>query len=224
MTGHKFGQYARQIITYTWWKGLIDRVVALLALCVLSPFLIIIAIAVRIDSAGSPIFRQERVGKNGRRFMIFKFRSMYRDNDDSKYKGFLRKYINEKEFSTLDENGEDIRHIIGERVTRVGYWLRRFSLDELPQLVNILKGDMALIGPRPDIPFAVEMYTEQHKGRLEAKPGLLGLWQISGRRSLSFEEMVKLDIQYIKQQSPLLDAKIVLFTVREILTRDKGDI
>lgn len=188
---------------------------------ILSPFLALIAILVRVDSPGSPIFRQERVGKDERRFTIYKFRTMYEDNDDSKYKAFLQKYVFEDITSRLDENGQDIYELVYDpRVTRFGSLLRKASLDELLQLVNVLKGEMAFVGPRPDIPFTVAMYQPHHRDRLRVRPGITGLWQVSGRRSLSFEETVRLDIDYVNRQSLLLDAKILLLTVREILTRD----
>ena len=206
---------------YRWLKDISDRFLALLAIVILSPLLVIIAISIRLDSAGGAIFRQERVGKEGRRFNIYKFRTMYENNDSSKYKEFIKKYVLEGIDSRLDENGKDIYELVHDpRVTKVGSFLRRTSLDELPQLINILKGDMAFIGPRPDIPFTVEMYTEHHKNRLRAKPGITGLWQVSGRRNLPFEDMVRMDIEYVNRQSPIMDAKILLLTVREILTRD----
>ena len=221
MVIHRFGECTRELSTYTWWKNIFDRFLALLAIVILSPLLALIAILVRVDSPGSPIFRQERVGKDGRRFTIYKFRTMYEDNDDSKYKAFLQKYVFEDITSRLDENGQDIYELVHDpRVTRFGSMLRKASLDELLQLVNVLKGEMAFVGPRPDIPFTVAMYQPHHRDRLRVRPGITGLWQVSGRRSLSFEETVRLDLDYINRQSLLLDAKILLLTVREILTRD----
>ena len=147
---------------------------------------------------------------------------MYEENDDSQFKTFLQKYVQEGISSRLDENGKDIYQLVRDpRVTKFGSLLRKTNLDELPQLINMLKGDMAFIGPRPDIPFTVDMYQPYHRGRLRVKPGITGLWQVSGRRSLSFEEMVNLDIKYIERQSPLIDAKIVLLTIREVFTRDE---
>ncbi len=221
MVNHRFREYTRELSKYTWWKNIFDRFLALLAIVILSPFLALIAILVRVDSPGGPVFRQERVGKDGRRFTIYKFRTMYEGNDDSKYKAFLQKYVFEDITSRLDENGQDIYALVYDpRVTRFGSLLRKASLDELLQLVNVLKGEMAFVGPRPDIPFTVAMYQPHHRDRLRVRPGITGLWQVSGRRSLSFEETVRLDIDYVNRQSLLLDAKILLLTVREILTRD----
>ena len=199
---------------YTWWKNIFDRFVALLLLIILSPLQAIIAIVISINSPGSPIFRQERVGKDRRRFQIYKFRTMYQNNDDSKYKALVRQYVLEGITSNLDENYNQVNN---PRVTKVGAVLRKTNLDELPQLFNIIKGDMVFVGPRPDIPFAVEMYQERHMKRFVVKPGLTGLWQVSGRRNFSFEDMVRLDINYIEKQSLLLDAKIVLLTLRTVL-------
>jgi lipopolysaccharide/colanic/teichoic acid biosynthesis glycosyltransferase len=150
---------------------------------------------------------------------------MFQNNDDRKYKEFIRGYVRGNTSSQRDENKQDMHEIIHARVTHFGFLLRKFSLDELPQLINVLKGDMAFIGPRPDIPFAVDIYNDYHRGRLRVKPGMTGLWQVSGgRRSLSFDDMVQLDIDYIKRQSLLLDAKILLLTVREVLKRDNAEI
>jgi len=198
------------LTTYVWWENIFDRAFALLALVILSPFLAIITISIRIDTPGNPLFRQERVGKDGRRFILYKFRSMYVDNDDSQYKAMLRQYVAEGITSNLVE----IHNLVNNpRVTKVGAVLRKTNLDELPQLFNIIKGDMAIVGPRPDIPFAVEMYQERHRKRFIVKPGLTGLWQVSGRRNMSFEDMVALDIDYITKQSLLLDVKICLLTL-----------
>ena len=206
---------------YKWWKNIFDRLLALLALVVFSPLLAIIALAIKIDSPGSSIFRQERVGKDERRFTIYKFRSMYENHNDSEYKRFLQQYMLEGLTCPAEHNGPTAYELaFAPRVTKLGKILRRTCLDELPQLVNVLKGEMSLIGPRPDIPFAVEMYQPHHHDRFRVKPGITGLWQVSGRRVLTFEEMVRLDIDYINQQSLLLDAKIALLTIREMLFRN----
>jgi lipopolysaccharide/colanic/teichoic acid biosynthesis glycosyltransferase len=208
----------RRLLTYSGWKGIVDRVLALMLTVLTSPIMALIALGIRLDSAGSPIFRQERVGKDGRRFALYKFRSMYVDHDDSKYKEFIRKYVQENVSSRLDENGEDAYELINDpRVTRFGVLLRKTNLDELPQLFNVLKGDMSFVGPRPDTPFAVEMYQEHHRKRFSATPGLTGLWQVSARKHLSFEDMALLDSEYIERQSLLLDTKILLLTIGTIL-------
>ncbi len=209
----------RGIFIYIWFKSIFDRLLAFMALLILSPLLVMIAIAVSIESPGGPFYGQERVGKDGRKFILIKFRSMYLGNDDSRYKKLAREFVEGNKTLDFAVDGKDIFEFIHEgRVTRVGSLLRRSSLDELPQLINVLKGDMSLIGPRPDIPVAVEAYKEHHKLRLSVKQGLTGLWQVSpGRKRISFDDIVKLDSAYIKRQSPLLDAKIVFQTIREML-------
>ena len=204
--------------TYQWWKGIFDRVLALSAIVTLSPLLAPIAIGIRLDSTGNPIFHQERVGKHGRSFIIYKFRTMYVEHDDSKYMAFLQKYAHEDINSALDENGQDIYELVNDpRVTRFGRLLRKTNLDELPQLFNVLKGEMSFVGPRPDIPFLVAMYSDNHKESFNVKPGITGLWQICGRKSLYFKDKMRLDVEYMKKQSLLLDTKILLLTIRTLL-------
>lgn len=205
---------------YSHWKSVADRLVAFVGLVVLSPLLLLIAIVIRLDSPGSPIFAQERVGKDGHRFVAYKFRTLYTNNNDSKYKEYLSKYVLENAPYRLDENGQGIYKVDDAQATRFGAILRNTNLDELPQFINILKGEMSLVGPRPDVPYAVSIYTKYHRNRLGVKPGITGLWQVYGRKNLSFEDMVRLDIEYIERQSLLLDIKILFLTVRTIL---KGD-
>jgi lipopolysaccharide/colanic/teichoic acid biosynthesis glycosyltransferase len=209
------------LFTYQWCKGIFDRILALFAIVISSPFLTLIAIGIRLDSPGGAIFRREQVGEKGRLFTAYKFRTMNIDNDDHEYKAYLVKYIREDAPYKKDKNGQAVYKVVDDsRVTRFGALLRRTNLDELPQLFNVLKGEMSLIGPRPDIPYAVEMYQNRHQKRLSVKPGITGLWQVSGRKGLSFEDMVYLDIEYINKQSLLLDAKILLRTIGTALGRD----
>jgi len=202
-------------------KSLLDRVLALCAIVIISPLLGIIALAIKLNSPGSVLFRREQVGEKGETFTAFKFRTMHTDNDDSEYKGYLVRYILENAPYKINPDGQAIYKVVDDpRVTRFGSLLRKTNLDELPQLVNILKGEMSFVGPRPDVPFAVSMYKSWHLKRLDIKPGITGLWQVCGRKELPFEGMVRLDLSYIKRQSLLLDAKIMLLTVGTIL---KGD-
>ncbi|UCB42533.1 MAG: sugar transferase [Dehalococcoidales bacterium] len=210
----------RNLSKYQLWKGILDRLVALLALVIVSPLLILIAVIIRLDSPGNPFFHQERVGKDGRRFFIYKFRTMHLDHDDSEYEAFLRRYVGgqvngdglkEQAKKKIRRRGPDLR------VTRFGTLLRKTNLDEIPQLLNILKGEMSFVGPRPDIPFAVAMYKDHHWERFAITPGITGLWQVSRRKKIPFEAMVRLDMDYIKKQSLFLDIKIILLTVRTVL-------
>ena len=220
MAATNFLKIINCITTYTWWKNIFERVFALLLLLILSPILVFIAILIRLESPGNPLFCQERVGKNGRKFTLYKFRSMYKDHDDSKYQAYMQQYVQENSSSLMDENGQDKYELINDpRITRVGSLIRRSSLDELPQLINILKGDMSFVGPRPDIPFAVRFYKGHHRKRFQAKPGVTGLWQVfPDRRRITFEDMVQLDIDYINRQSLFLDIKIIFLTAFEILS------
>ena len=201
-------------------KSVLDCILSFVLIIILSPLLIFLAVGIRLESPGNPIFSQKRVGKDGRRFRAYKFRSMYANNDDSEYKAYLRKYVLDNAPYRVDENGNGVYKCNGSGVTKFGALLRKTNLDELPQLFNVLKGEMSLIGPRPDVPFAVAMYQEWQRGRLRTRPGITGLWQVCGRKGLSFEDMVRLDIDYIQKQSLLLDAKILWHTARVILGRD----
>jgi lipopolysaccharide/colanic/teichoic acid biosynthesis glycosyltransferase len=209
---------ALTLFSYKWWKNILDKVFALILIVTLSPFLLIITVLLRLDSKGSPVFCREQVGKNENFFKMYKFRTMYINNDDSEYKSYLRTYVLENAPYTKDQNGKNIYKVINDpRVTKFGAFLRKTNLDELPQLLNVLKGEMSFIGPRPDIPFAVKMYKDWQYERLSVKPGITGLWQVYKRQELSFEDMVRLDIDYIKRESLFLDIKIVIKTVSVIL-------
>jgi lipopolysaccharide/colanic/teichoic acid biosynthesis glycosyltransferase len=200
-------------------RGL-DVVCAGLLLVLLSPFVALIGLAIRLNSPGPAIFRQKRVGKWGREFVMLKFRSMYVDADEGVHRKFATEYINGngKHVADQTESGQALYKPNGDRrVTRVGKWLRRTSLDELPQLVNVLKGDMSLVGPRPSVAYEVEQYSQWHLQRLAVLPGLTGLAQISGRSGLTFEKIVRLDIEYIQKRSLALDWEIILRTIPVVL-------
>ena len=189
-------------------KRFIDLFGAGIGLILLSPFLLIIALAIRLDSRGPALFRQYRVGRYGKQFQVVKFRSMVRDAEALK-----------GEVSHLNEaQGAMFKIREDPRVTRTGRFLRRTSLDELPQLWNVLRGDMSLVGPRPALPEEVAEYAEWHRQRLATAPGMTGLWQVSGRSELPFDEMVLLDIYYVENWSPFLDLSILLRTVPLILS------
>ena len=214
-------------------KRVMDFTVTLLAMVFLLPLMAVIAFLVKRDSSGPIIFVQERVGarrvrRDGRMywqqttFKFYKFRSMYTDADQELHRQFVQAYIagDHKKMSELqpDKEGADMFKLNGDpRVTRIGRFLRKTSLDELPQLWNVLRGEMSLVGPRPPIPYEVEMYSEKSMGRLAAIPGLTGLWQMEGRGELGFEEMVDLDLEYIKRQSLWLDIKILFGTIPAVL-------
>ena len=191
-----------------------DLIIASLAIAIFLPLWLLIALLVKLDSRGPVFYRQERVGMDGRVFLFYKFRTMRAGTDDAEHREFQRKYIMGQADSNLgDEERPAYKLRADARVTRWGRVLRKTSLDELPQLFNVLRGDMSIVGPRPPIPYEVESYELWHRKRLDMKPGVTGLWQVSGRNRLSFDEMVRMDLYYIENWSLLLDLKIILRTL-----------
>ena len=196
-------------------KRAMDISGSLLAVLVFSPLWLAIALAIKLTSKGPVFFRQRRIGQHGTSFTFLKFRSMQVDNDASTHKEYVRQLIAGKaERHPSDGNGDGVYKMTKDpRVTTVGAFLRRTSLDEMPQFINVLRGEMSLVGPRPPVPYEVEAYDFWHRRRvLEAKPGITGLWQVSGRSRVKFDDMVRLDLQYAQNWSPWLDLKIILRT------------
>ena len=196
---------------------LIDVVGSAALLLLLSPLLLLIALAIRVDSRGPVLFRQVRCGIGGRVFTIAKFRSMHTGTAATLHQDYV---------TDLIQGGGSTRNGLYKlhedpRITRVGRVLRRLSLDELPQLWNVLKGDMALVGPRPPIPYEVEHYPARWLGRLAVLPGMTGLWQVSGRNELSYDEMVELDLEYVRQRSLRRNLQILVATVGVVI-RGRG--
>jgi exopolysaccharide biosynthesis polyprenyl glycosylphosphotransferase len=198
-------------------KRVVDIVVASLLLLVLSPVLLLVAALVKLTSKGPVLYVQQRVGRAGQPFRFSKFRSMYTDARDKVHRQLMEKVIQNGEAGESDKNGPVYKLKNDPRITPLGRFLRRFSVDELPQLLNVIKGDMSLVGPRPAVPYEVKQYRDRHRRRLEALPGITGLWQVSGRNRLSFEEMVELDIHYIENWSPGLDTRIFFKTIAAVL-------
>ena len=196
-------------------KRIMDTVGSALALVLFSPVLLGIALAIKLTSKGPVFFRQKRVGQYGEQFVFLKFRSMYVNNDASAHKAFVRQLIAGQAGSNPSNGtGAAVYKLTKDpRITRVGAFLRKTSLDELPQFWNVLRGDMSLVGPRPAIAYEVEAYDIWHRRRvLEAKPGITGLWQVNGRSRIKFDDMVRLDLRYAKTWSPWMDLKILLRT------------
>ncbi len=211
-------------------KRLIDITVVLFSLLLIAPLLIIIAILVKIDSPGSAIFVQKRVGArrvfDGQKwvfesfeFNMYKFRSMKEGASSSIHREFMKAYIhgNEEKMAQIrsERKKEKAKYKISNdpRVTKLGQFLRKSSLDELPQLINVLRGEMSLVGPRPAIPYEVELYKTWHHQRLETMQGITGLWQIKGRSQTTFDEMVEMDIEYIQNRSIRQDLSILFATI-----------
>jgi exopolysaccharide biosynthesis polyprenyl glycosylphosphotransferase len=189
-------------------KRLLDIVVSVGILGIAAPVITVIAAAIRITSPGSVVFKQKRIGLNGRMFTLYKFRTMIEDAHERR-----------GEIEHLNEmTGPVFKAKDDPRITPVGRFLRKFSLDEIPQLWNVLKGDMSLVGPRPPIPEEVASYHRWHRRRLSMKPGLTCLWQISGRNNIDFDRWMQLDLQYIDNWSPSLDLKILLRTIPAVLS------
>jgi lipopolysaccharide/colanic/teichoic acid biosynthesis glycosyltransferase len=190
-----------------------------LLLIFLSPTLVAIALGVRLTSRGSAVYRQARAGLAGRRFDLYKFRTMYAGSDSRLHVEYVTKFISGTAEPQLDDNGNSLyKQTQDPRVTPFGRFLRRTSLDELPQLWNVLRGDMSLVGPRPPIPYEVECYELWHRRRVfEMKPGLTGLWQVRGRSRCSFAEMVRLDLQHSKPHSLSLYLRVLWETPRAVI-------
>lgn len=191
-------------------KRSIDFLGALLGIIVLSPVILIAAIAVKLDSKGSVLFAQKRVGKNGKLFKMYKIRSMC-INAECK----IEKLKDENEMS-----GPMFKMKCDPRITKVGQFIRKTSLDELPQLFNVIKGEMSLVGPRPNLPSEVSKFTEYQKRKLAAKPGLTCYWQTMGRSNIDFEDWMKLDIKYIEERNTWIDIKLIFKTVKVLFGED----
>ncbi len=199
-------------------KRCLDLVVSLVALVLFSPLIVIIAFAIKLDTPGPILFKQQRLGKDGRPFTIFKFRSMYVNADDAAHRKAIRLFAEGK--PTTEEDGRtSFKSDTDPRITRVGRFIRRGGLDELPQIINVIRGEMSVVGPRPAIAYELELYEDWYYKRFAVRPGITGLWQISRSRATDLEGMVRLDIDYIDSYSVLLDLKIILVTVPKIFFR-----
>jgi len=178
----------------------------------------IIAIAIKLDSRGPILIRQKRVGEHGDEFAMFKFRSMYPDTDESIHRRAVERYMAGERISGGPAGNAPYKLARDARVTRVGAFIRASSLDELPQVFNVLLGHMSMVGPRPPMPYEVERYSEHARQRLEGKPGITGTWQVYGRSRVPFDEMVAMDIAYLQRQSIVYDLKLIVATVPATLT------
>jgi len=199
-----------------------DIVISFVAIGLTLPLMAIIAIWIKLDSRGRVIFKQERVGMDGRIFLCYKFRTMYEDADPEIHREAYIKNIAGQAGGNENDHDEPVFGKVSNdpRITRAGRILRRTSLDELPQLFNVLRGEMSVVGPRPPIPYEVENYAPWHRRRLDMRPGITGLWQVSGRNRIPFEEMVRIDLFYIENWSLWLDLKIILLTIPAVFRGD----
>lgn len=197
-------------------KRVMDVVCSLLALLVLSPLLIAIAVIIKFDSRGPVLFTQERLGKDLRPFRMYKFRSMYVDAGDSLHRESVKRTAESKRreigtFKSLDD----------PRVTRFGRFIRAWNLDELPNLINIVRGDMSIVGPRPALDYELPYYKDWYYKRFAVRPGLTGLWQVKRSDAEDFDEMIRMDVDYVDQLSLWLDVKLILLTIPSII-RERG--
>lgn len=183
-------------------KRITDLLLSIIALIILSPMLLIVAIAIKIDSKGPIIFKQDRVGKDGRIFGMYKLRSMVINAEELKSKLEDQNEMSGPMFKIKDD----------PRITRIGKFIRKTSIDELPQLVNVIKGEMSLVGPRPSLPREVEQFKPWMKERLLVKPGITCFWQVSGRNNIPFEEWMRLDVKYVREMNYWLDIKLIFKT------------
>jgi lipopolysaccharide/colanic/teichoic acid biosynthesis glycosyltransferase len=189
------------------WKRALDVLLIVLALPLLIPLALLVTLLIRIGSAGPVLFKQERIGFQGRRFNCYKFRSMFVDTDAATHQGHLHQLMNSNlPMQKMDSKGDP-------RIVPFGVLLRASGLDELPQLINVLRGEMSLVGPRPCLPYEYDHYLPWQKERFHTVPGLTGLWQVSGKNKTTFMEMIHLDIRYAKNKTFLWDLKIILMTV-----------
>ncbi len=225
-------------------KRMLDVLICVLTLPITLPLMALCVVAIRLDSPGPALFVQERIGKDGRPFQMYKFRTMQHKIDDSFHRAFMKAFVNgqigcdadgadgngkngrshraafTKAFTNPrpgnNGNGKVYKPFRASQVTRVGRFLRKTSLDELPQIFNVLKGEMSLVGPRPNVPWEVEEYKPWHHERLEVLPGITGLAQVKGRSGISFDTIVKYDIEYVEEQSLTLDLEIVWWTLSTV--------
>lgn len=224
---HLLSDIKRRVTQIHWQliiKRIIDFIGTLIGIVILFPVLILIAGAIKITSPGPVLFRQERLGYMGNKFMFLKFRTMVNDCDESIHREYMTKFINKNNEKHGDTSCNHTFYKMTDdpRITPLGRMLRKTSLDELPQLYNVLCGEMSLVGPRPPIAYEVDRYCSWHKRRiLEVKPGITGLWQVEGRSVVTFDEAVRLDIQYAETWNLLLDLKIILKTFKVVLS-EKG--
>ena len=202
---------------YRRYRTALDRALAAILVLALAPVWPLIALAIKLDSPGPVVYRQRRVGLNGTPFTMYKFRTMFVDCDDSLHRVAFERFFHARSLSETGATTFKLCH--DPRITRVGRFLRSTSLDELPQLFNVLNGTMSLVGPRPPIPYETDKYERRHWQRLTVRPGMTGVWQVSARNRVPFEQMFAMDLDYIKRQSLLLDLKILLLTVGAVVNR-----
>ncbi len=203
-------------------KRVLDVMIALLVLVLFSPLWVLIGIIIRLTSFGPALYCQRRaVGKGGREFTVYKFRTMYHNNDDTLHKHAIARFLDGQPLDVIEKNGVQMpvyKLVYDPRVTRLGRILRKTGLDEAPQFFNVLRGDMSVVGPRQPLYYEYERYDERQRHRLDVLPGITGLYQVTARSQVTFEEMVEIDLEYVRRRSFWLDLKIIILTPWVMLT------
>jgi lipopolysaccharide/colanic/teichoic acid biosynthesis glycosyltransferase len=198
-------------------KRTLDLTIAVTCVILLSPLLLALALVVRLSTPGPALFRQTRLGRNGRPFVLYKFRTMHTGCPDAVHREYVRKLLTDDQ--PPDGGRAGVFKLEGDdRITPAGRWIRRTSMDELPQLLNVIRGDMSLVGPRPALPWEAELFGDAYFGRFRVPPGLTGLWQVSGRNHLTMRQGLELDLEYVRNQSLSLDVWILLRTIPVVLS------
>lgn len=205
---------------YLFYKRILDVIIALVLIALFGPLMLLIIVGIRISSPGPIFYRQTRIGKKGKPFSMLKFRSMQVVNNPDLHREYMQNLIRENIHP--DALGKSSLKMLGDpRITGVGKYMRKFSLDELPQFFNVLRGEMSIVGPRPPLPYEYEVYEEWHKGRLDVLPGITGYWQVLAHNTVEFDEMVRIDLEYIRSMNLWLDIKIIFLTPIEMV-KGKG--
>lgn len=195
-------------------KRVMDLILSSMGLLITSPVLALSGVLIKASSPGPVFFKQTRLGKNGHPFTIYKLRTMVNDQGDDIHRRYLKDFISNGQTAGENKQGEKLFKLADDpRITRVGKFLRRLSLDEIPQLINVIRGEMSLVGPRPPLPYEVKLYEDWHTKRLQVKPGITGLWQVSARSAVGFDDMVMLDLYYVEHWSLLFDLQLLLKTI-----------
>jgi lipopolysaccharide/colanic/teichoic acid biosynthesis glycosyltransferase len=193
------------------------RIVDVAFTLLIAPFVllvgIVVAICIKLDSKGPVFFRQKRIGQNGVEFEMLKFRSMYVNSDQAAHREKIMKYMNGEKLHNDETGNMAYKDVLDPRITKVGRFIRKTSIDELPQFWNVLHGEMTLVGPRPPLPYEVEQYSAYEHQRLLGKPGLTGTWQVYGRSRVTFQNMIEMDLEYLENQSLRRDLKLIFLTV-----------
>jgi lipopolysaccharide/colanic/teichoic acid biosynthesis glycosyltransferase len=206
---------------YLLYKRALDIIVSVLLIPLLLPFCLMVAVLILLDSEGPILFKQKRVGWNGAEFNMYKFRSMYVNTDENVHRQAIKRYMNGEAINN-GASGNTHKLVGDQRITSFGRFIRKTSIDELPQFINVLRGEMSLVGPRPPTVYEVENYSPRTLLRLCGKPGLTGPWQVYARSRVPFAEMVELDIAYLQQQSFRQDIKLIVLTVPVMITGRGG--